>query len=126
LNTDGSVDSSFATTASNFVLALAVQTDGRILVGGSFTEFAGTTRTGLVRLNADGSLDTSFASFGFNSTVNAVTLQPDGKIIAGGIFTSYLDASNVSTTRTRVARLTSTGALDTTFSTAANSTVNAI
>jgi hypothetical protein len=62
LNADGTVDMSFDPGANNVVYALAVQPDGKILVGGTFFMLAGggagtTTRHAIGRLNADGSLD---------------------------------------------------------------------
>ena len=64
LNVDGSLDTSF-NPAREGERRLAVQADGKILVGGSFTTLGGggtgtTTRNYIGRLNADGSLDTSF------------------------------------------------------------------
>ncbi|PYS67105.1 MAG: hypothetical protein DMF73_20110, partial [Acidobacteria bacterium] len=63
LNADGSIDSSFnpAAKALGNVRAIAFQPDGKILVVGFFTQFAGQNRPGIVRLLADGTLDTSFA-----------------------------------------------------------------
>src|ERR1035438_912403 len=46
--------------ADNFVYATAIQPDGRILVGGSFTTLGGQPRSCVGRLNADGTLDTAF------------------------------------------------------------------
>lgn len=64
LNSDGSIDDSFnaGTTVTNTqsILSLALQPDGKILVGGNFTSFGGQPHIGLVRLNSDGSLDNSF------------------------------------------------------------------
>ena len=65
LNADGSLDTSFDPGANGNVVALAVQADGKILVGGALTTLGGggtgtTTRNYIGRLNADGSLDTSF------------------------------------------------------------------
>ena len=63
LNADGSLDNSFnnpGTGASDSVRALTIQLDGRILVGGLFTNFNGTVQNRIVRLNADGSLDPTF------------------------------------------------------------------
>jgi len=72
------------------ISALQVQPDGRILIGGAFQTVAGQPRPGVARLNADGSLDTTFA---FTLTpqspgpvVNALALQPDGKVWVGGRF----------------------------------------
>ena len=128
LNSDGTVDATFAvgSAAGGTVLALAVQADGKILVGGSFAGFAGTNRNFLVRLNADGSVDAGFLTLGMNSTVNALALQADGKLVVGGSFTTYANSTGTTTTRTRLARLNDDGTLDSSFSPTANNTVNAL
>jgi uncharacterized delta-60 repeat protein len=113
LNADGSFDSTFnmGTGFNGSVSVVTMQSDGKVLVGGSFTAYQGTTRNRLARLNVDGSFDTSFdIGTGFNSTVNAVVLQSDGKVLVGGQFTSYQG-----TTRNRIARLNADGSFDTTF-----------
>lgn len=115
LNTDGSLDASFTqagTGLSNRVYALAIQGDGKLLAGGDFTTYNGTSRGRVARLSSDGSLDTDFAlvGTGFNSTVLVLALQIDGKVLVGGGFSSYNGTS-----RTSVARLHSDGTLDTTF-----------
>ncbi len=91
LNHDGSPDTTFNPGASNFVRALAVQPDGKILVGGDFTRLGGggtgtEFRNYIGRLNADGSLDTTFNP-GTNGYVYALAVQPDGKILVGGDLT---------------------------------------
>lgn len=121
LNLDGSLDNSFAigdgfSGFSSYVKAIALQPDGKILVGGNFTEFDGTTRHRIARLNSDGSLDSGFDPLtGFNSDVNAIVVQPDGKILVAGIFSAYdwLNAGGV--VRNRIARLNADGSLDTSF-----------
>src|SRR5206468_4841892 len=65
LNPDGSLDAAFSSTAPNAgandsVLTLLSQTDRRILVGGRFTAISGATRNFLARLNADGTIDSTF------------------------------------------------------------------
>ncbi|MCV5968609.1 delta-60 repeat domain-containing protein, partial [Lactococcus petauri] len=64
LNSDGTEDTSFYTNlGSGFndsVNTIAIQTDEKILIGGSFTELNGNIRNRLVRLNADGTEDTGF------------------------------------------------------------------
>ncbi len=113
LNSDGSLDSSFdpGTGASNTVYTLAVQRDGKILAGGTFTTFNGTSRSRITRLHTDGSLDTGFnPGTGASSDVRTVKVQPDGKLIIGGNFTTYNG-----TARSRIARLNSDGSLDTDF-----------
>jgi uncharacterized delta-60 repeat protein len=103
LNTDGSIDATFniGTGFGAEVFTSKVQTDGKIIVGGFFNSFNGTSRNRLVRLNTDGSLDASFnIGSGFGNDVLTTAIQSDGKIIVGGNF------SNVSTlSRNRLARL---------------------
>lgn len=113
LNANGSVDGTFdpGTGADDAVYSMALQTDGKILIGGAFQDIAGTARNRIARLNSNGALDTTFApSSGADEKVDCILVQPDGNILIGGYFTSVN-----STARNRIARLTSTGALDTSF-----------
>src|SRR6188768_324443 len=70
------------------VRAIAVQPDGKTLIGGIFGRYNGVERAGLARLLPDGGLDMSFVpQTGFYSpTVRAIAIQPDGKILASGRF----------------------------------------
>lgn len=122
-NADGTVDTTFgsdAKGASATIQVLAVQPDGKILVGGTFSTITDATtsasRSRIARLNADGSVDTSFGSDGngASSAVQAIAVQPDGKILIGGSFGSISDAT-VTATRLRVARLNADGSVDTAF-----------
>lgn len=92
LNSNGSIDASF-NVGSGFndrVTSIAVQTDGKILIGGNFTSYNGTTKNYLIRLFANGSIDLTFnTGTGFNAYVNSIAILSNGKIIAGGEFTSY-------------------------------------
>lgn len=129
LNPDGSLDTTFlaiGTGANDESSALALQPDGKILVGGSFTQINGATRNRIARLNSDGTLDTSFlsSSSGANDSVQVLTLQPDGKVLIGGNFTSVNG-----TPRNHIARLHPDGAIDTSFlsvDSGANDIVNSI
>src|SRR5262245_26187927 len=78
---------SFNPGANGSVWTMALQTDGKILVGGSFTTLGGQTRNRIGRLNADGTLDTDFNPEA-NIGVNSIAVQMDGKILIGGVFTS--------------------------------------
>jgi uncharacterized delta-60 repeat protein len=94
LNSDGSRDTSFniGTGFNNWVYSLSLQSDGKILVGGGFTSYQGVGANYIIRLNSDGSRDTSFnIGTGFNSWVYSLSLQSDGKILVGGNFTIYQD-----------------------------------
>lgn len=92
LNADGSLDSAFdaGSGPDRPVLALAVQPDGKVLVGGQFEHVNGAAARQMARLNADGSLDTDFQVSSLlavaNDSVGAIVLQPDGKIVIGGTF----------------------------------------
>ena len=113
LNTDFSIDDTFVygTGFNAEATAVAIQPDGKILVGGNFTQYNGTARNRIIRLNTDGSVDNTFAiGTGFNASVWSIVVQPDNKILVGGDFTQYSGSS-----RSKLVRLTSTGAIDTTF-----------
>src|SRR3974390_2872096 len=76
------------------VAAVLVQADGKILVGGSFQSAGGAARSGLARLNPDGSVDQAFdVGGGFfalppSPPGAALALQPDGNVIIAGDFNS--------------------------------------
>jgi len=115
LNTDGTKDNTFniGTGGSFSILTSAIQSDGKILLGGDFTGFNGSFKNRIVRLNEDGSIDTSFSiGSGANGTISSIKIQLDGKIIIVGSFTSYNGVN-----ARRVARLNIDGSLDTTFTT---------
>jgi uncharacterized delta-60 repeat protein len=93
LNSDGSVDTGFdpGLGTDNYVESLALQPDGKIFIGGSFTTFDGVRRVGLARLNANGSLNANFEpklTFAVAISVSAIAVQADGKILIGGLITS--------------------------------------
>jgi uncharacterized delta-60 repeat protein len=113
LEANGTVSPSFNTGGgiNGSVFALALQVDGKLVVGGDFTTFDGLSHPYLVRLNSDGTADATFnPGAGPDGPVRAITLQADGRILIGGSFTNVDGVS-----RGRLARLSSTGALDTTF-----------
>ncbi len=110
----GQLDPSFNTTAgaNDVINVMAVQPDGKILIGGQFDEYNGKVRRGIARINPDGSLDDSFNPGTGTAYVNAISLKTDGKLIIAGGFTFY---NNVQ--RGRIARINSNGSLDLTFNT---------
>lgn len=118
---DGTLDVTFTSTVGlvgNDVKAVAVQSDGKILIGGNFTSVGGVPRSYLARLNTDGTLDTGFAP-SLNLPVFCIALQADGSIVAGGQFFS------AGFTRRGMARILTDGSIDPTFNTGAgaNNTV---
>lgn len=103
LNSNGSIDTGFNIGAGpdNTSYSIVVLTDGKIIIGGTFSNFNSVTRGSIARLNADGSLDTDFdPGGGANNTVYSIAVQPDGKFIIGGSFSTY-----GITGRNRIARI---------------------
>jgi uncharacterized delta-60 repeat protein len=127
LNTDGTLDNTFVVgtgansgTSASLVNDMKLQSDGRIIIVGSFLNYNGTERKGIARLNTDGTLDTSFdPGLGANNEVRSVSIQNDGKMIISGGFNSY-NGSNI----TKIARINSDGSLDNTFVPNINTTAN--
>lgn len=122
LKPDGTVDDSFniGTGFNGKIYASYVQSDGKIIVGGSFTSFKGIGCGRLIRLNADGSYDASFnTSIGATGTIYAISPQPDGKIIIVGSFIKYN-----SSTVNKIARILPSGDVDTSFATGSGSLLN--
>ena len=84
----GDVDPTFTVSITGgtptVVRAMAVQPDGKIVIGGDFTTVDGQLRPGLARLEANGSLDTTFAPTIYFSQVHAIHLAANGDILIGG------------------------------------------
>jgi uncharacterized delta-60 repeat protein len=126
LHADGSLDHTFQNGlagADDLVASLAVQPDGKIVIGGGFKHVNGVPRQTIARLNPDGTLDHTFldSTSGTNGYVFALALQPDGKIVIAGSFTAVNG-----TPRTNLARLNPDGTLDATFTAAALDLVSAV
>lgn len=120
-NLDGSIDNTFNTGDGcggifPYVNAIALQGNGRIIIGGNFNTFNGESRNRIARLNSNGTLDESFDPLtGFNSDVNDLAIQPDGKIIATGIFSQYDWLSGAPIPRSGIIRINPDGSNDETF-----------
>jgi uncharacterized delta-60 repeat protein len=110
---DITFDNNLGTGADKDVLALALAS-GKIYVGGSFTQFNNTPRSGVARLDSSGTLDNAFVPtisvVSGTPIVNAIAAQSNGSILVGGRFTHINGAE-----RTNVARLNVDGTLDQTF-----------
>jgi uncharacterized delta-60 repeat protein len=148
INTDGTIDETFLASdllygpvwdngsfvGQKCMNTIKVQPDGKILIGGYFV-VPSVNMYGLVRLNSDGTIDSTFINGldlpagnlnGFSRLGGAyedprvIELQPDGKILVGcsqwnGWFLeSGTDADGVYITKP-IYRLNSDGTLDTTF-----------
>ena len=124
LNADGSLDTTFNPSAGGSydeVNALAIQADGKIVVGGLFAELGGQPRSNIGRLNADGTLDLDFDP-GTSMWVRSLVVQPDdSKILVGGMFGTLGGE-----TRKYIGRLHPDGSLDADFNPGANDWVLAL
>ncbi|MFZ2237165.1 MAG: delta-60 repeat domain-containing protein, partial [Dokdonella sp.] len=112
-NADGTLDGSFvpADIPNGSVLAIGLDPNGRIYVGGSFQSVGGVSRPHLVRLLADGSVDSAFADRGVNGTVRAVAMALDQqKVYIGGDFTRVHSRN-----RYGFARMLASGDMDSTY-----------
>ena len=117
-NSDFTLDETFAAPVfsqdnNGFVRDVVEQSDGKLVIVGHFTAANGTSVGKIVRLNANGSLDSSFnfEGAGFDDHAFVLKLLSDGSFLVGGSFGSY-NGSSVS----RLAKLNSDGSLDTAFS----------
>jgi len=117
LNSNGSIDSTFnngGTGANGYISSLSVQSDGKIIITGSFTTYNGVgVPHYIARLNADGTFDNTFNNGGFGSDmlVESSAIQPDGRILIGGNTSSY----NGIDVPKWIMRLNTDGSIDTSF-----------
>ena len=104
-NGDGLVKSNFSYTSFffNYTTAIALQSDGKIVVAGGFS---------IVRFNADGTVDKTFSGNGIHTflAINSIAIQKDGKIVVYGY------ASDGFNTYNALGRLNTDGSLDKGFS----------
>jgi uncharacterized delta-60 repeat protein len=134
LNADGSVDTTFSLTTgfNDQALAVAIGSSNKIIVGGRFSTYKGTTANRIVRINNDGTYDTTFATgsgvngqtlatktFNIytnvfetarNGAIQTLSIDSSGNVLAAGVFNSYNGTGT-----TNIMRLSSTGTLDSTF-----------
>ena len=114
LTAGGGLDSTFdpGTGPNGPVRSLALQKDGKVVIGGEFTAVGSDNRNRIARLNVGGSLDNGFQNglSGANGSVYSVAVESEGKVVVGGAFTSVNG-----TTRNRIGRLNDDGNLDDTF-----------
>ncbi len=123
LNSDGSIDPTFdpgtgcdgkivaADPTNPFLFAIKIQNDGKIIIGGNFTNYNGVARSGIARLETNGVLDATFVvGSGVNSWVRSMLIQPNNQIMLSGWFTSYNNRPY-----NRMVRLNPDGSADTNF-----------
>ncbi len=130
---NGAVDSSFGVngqvvlpigTATDKLFAMAIQTDGKIIAGGTamMTTY---DENAIARLNTNGSLDTTFSSDGivtvaigpYGDMLNSITLQTDNKIVTGGYSSDMTNSFSIT-------RFLTDGSLDTSFNSTGIKTID--
>ena len=111
INVDGTIDNTFTATVdgSSGIHSVALQADGKIVIGGAFFMVNGVGRPGIARLESNGALDVAFNPvIAGGPYVSGVVVEPNGKITIGGVFTSVNGVN-----RTNLARLEADGTTDT-------------
>lgn len=122
LNADGTIDMGFdpGTGASGTITAIAVQPDGKYVIGGQFSAYNGTEKLLLARINPDGTLDPTFSrSPEYGMSASNLLIQPDGKMITTGFLTGLATAYKY------VFRLNADGSIDPVFDSDIDNVVNA-
>lgn len=116
-NANGIIDTDFSAGyqfGSN-VVVLATQSDGKLLVGGTYTKNGGAPNDGLVRLNANGEVDATYApelkKWANAGTIEKLVIFPDDSVLAIG----YFDSVNGTPIEGGAVKLTPSGAVDTSF-----------
>jgi len=123
LNPDGTLDTAFNPNANGSVRTMAVQADGKILVGGVFANIGGATRHNIARLDPTTGLADSFNPDA-NNLVLSIAVQTDGKILVGGQFSGANSIGGAM--RNFMARLDATTGLADSFDPNGNGQVQSI
>ncbi|MCU0426076.1 MAG: T9SS type A sorting domain-containing protein [Candidatus Kapabacteria bacterium] len=118
LQANGDIDTTFSTPEGTefmqrSVEAIAVQSNGGIIIGGLLRNYNGVTVPNFARLRTDGTLDSAFnvaLGQGFNGVVRSIAILPDGKMLVAGGFTGF-NGENVGC----IVRLNANGTLDNSF-----------
>lgn len=123
---DGKQAVGFSAGSDDRVEGMALRSDGKILLGGTTCTVTSNCNFALARLNANGSLDTTFnvtgkvtADFGASDEAHGLALQPDGKVVLVGTKYASTDSSYFA-----LARFTTDGKLDTTFAGTGKKVIN--
>lgn len=111
LNLDGSINTAFNSGEGfdNDVKAIFIESSGKIILGGDFTKYNGTSISYLCRLNIDGTLDNSF-NVVVNGPINSIERLPNGNYYLAGNFTTVNGV-----TRNRIAHISASNILESNF-----------
>jgi len=123
LHANGSLDESFlpdTTTTSGIVNAVLPESDGSVILGGSFTIMSGEPRSRIARLAPTGALLDDFGQSGASGTVSVLRRDSAGRLLVGGSFTSIAGSGPY------LARLNTNTTADLSFNANANGSVQSI
>jgi hypothetical protein len=112
LNTDGSLDNSLVIGSgfNNVTSGVDVDSQGRIIVAGTFTSYSGVSSRCIIRLTSGGTVDTAVGLNGFSNATNSVVVNSDDSLYVGGYFTGFSG-----TVSNRLIKLTSGFTVDSSF-----------
>lgn len=118
LNANGSADTSFnpGTGPDGTILQMYEQSDGKVLLHGTFSNYNGSSASRIVRINADGSIDTSFNTGTGLNDIGKMAVQSDGKIIITDRFVTNFNENSVN----GIVRINTDGSIDTTLTSTAS------
>ncbi|RTY86449.1 hypothetical protein EKL32_27650, partial [Flavobacterium sp. GSN2] len=117
-NSEGSLDLTFISPSvwfalNDYIMSFAIQSDGKILLGGEFTTYNGLPVNDLIRLNADGSFDSSFSTDGYVfSKIQSIVVDSTGEIFISSDFAMSNGNYN---SNNYVLKLNGNGSIDTSF-----------
>ena len=115
LNSTGEIDFSFDYgTGFSAATVNTIELDkfGNVYIGGEFTAYNGTAVQNFVKLNTDGSINST--DFYFNFPVNTIHITPNQDIYVGGKFTTYKN-NGITTSTVGLVKIDLTGIIDTSF-----------
>ncbi len=134
LNPDGSFDSDFGVNgistisinqSASLAMDIAIDDNGKILLTGTVANAEGMDTPAVVRINANGTLDTSFGNNGvaqvpvihYDNDFSSIYIQPDGKILASGHISIESSTPFLYYFAALVVRFNADGSFDNTFGT---------
>jgi uncharacterized delta-60 repeat protein len=123
---DPAFDSNIGTAQDAGIESIAIQADEKVVIVGEFANWNGTPASGIVRLNTDGTLDTTFVTntgtgFSFGTGFPPpfkVLIQSDQKILVAGGFAEFNGSGGGPVDYNKLIRLNTDGTIDTSFNAA--------
>jgi hypothetical protein len=128
INPNGTRDDTFVVGSFggfSTIYDITIQSDNKVILTGNFTSYSGSSANCIVRINTDGTYDSTFnIGTGINngSIATVVAAQKDGKILLGNSSNFYVTLTYNGTPFKTFIRLNSSGSVDNTFVTSSGFT----